>query len=219
MNVLIVEPILFVAEVLAEVLQAETDVTGVSISNSVDDALAQLEEAQEAQRDYDAALITTDLPNGDARTLTQTISANYPDTVTIVLGLVDAEPLVLHYIEAGASAYVLRNEPAQHLLEKMRAALRGEAIIEPSVAALLMERIAERSEQLSHNGIDPQVYETLTPREKEVLELVAQGYTNRQIATALTIELGTVKNHVHNVLEKLNVNSRQDAAALLSLVR
>ncbi|MEZ4715157.1 MAG: helix-turn-helix transcriptional regulator [Caldilineaceae bacterium] len=65
--------------------------------------------------------------------------------------------------------------------------------------------------------IDAPDYEELTPREREILELISQGLTNQEIADALVIELGTVKNHVHNVLSKLHVNSRKDAALYLSL--
>ena len=124
----------------------------------------------------------------------------------------------MRYIEAGALGYVLRTDSVAELLHNIRAAFKENALVSPSVAAALMARIAELSEKLTDLGVDASDYEELTPREKEILNYIAAGLTNQEIADLLVIEVGTVKNHVHNILNKLNVHSRQDAAAYLTLI-
>ena len=136
----------------------------------------------------------------------------------MVMGVADTEPVIMGYINAGAFGYVLRDDSIHELLANIRAASEDKAIVTPALAARLISRIAELSDKLSEVGIDPTDYEELTPREREILTLIGDGLTNQEIADRLVIELGTVKNHVHSILEKLNVNSRKDAALYLSLV-
>ena len=82
----------------------------------------------------------------------------------------------------------------------------------------LMEKMRELAELSAQHELDPDALAQLTPREMEVLQLIGEEYTNKAIAQALVIEVGTVKNHVHNILDKLDVTSREDAAAYLSLL-
>ena len=139
----------------------------------------------------------------------------------IVTGLSDSEAAILQYIEAGVSGYVLRDDSVETMLTTIRAVHAGEAVISPSVAAALMARLAELAELAKAAGGNSPVTTSdalpdLTPREREVLSLIALGLSNSEIAERLTLELGTVKNHVHHILEKLNVSSRQDAVAYLA---
>jgi DNA-binding CsgD family transcriptional regulator len=109
------------------------------------------------------------------------------------------------------AGYVLKDSSLAELLKNVRAAYNNEALVSPPIAAALMSYVAELV------GFDPAAEQdlcapqSLTRREREVLTLVQQGLTNQEIAESLVIELGTVKNHVHNILRKLNVNSRRDA--------
>ena len=136
----------------------------------------------------------------------------------LVLGVPDAEAVIMTYINAGAFGYILREDPPQELLANIRAAYEDKALVTPAVAARLIARIAELTDRLSELDIDPTDYQELTPREREILELIGEGQTNQEIADRLAIELGTVKNHVHSILDKLNVNSRRDAALYLAVV-
>jgi DNA-binding NarL/FixJ family response regulator len=105
------------------------------------------------------------------------------------------------------------------MIECIRNAQENQAIVSPKMAAVLMSRVVELARLLAE--IKPAVYETngLTPREMEVLSLIEKGMSNQEIADRLFIEVGTVKNHVHSILEKLEVGSRNDAAAYLSLIQ
>ena len=82
-----------------------------------------------------------------------------------------------------------------------------------------MDRIANLSEILEDVGVVPEQYEELTERERQILNLIASGLTNQAIADQLVIEVGTVKNHIHSIFDKLNVSSRKDAALYLSLLK
>lgn len=122
----------------------------------------------------------------------------------------------LAYIEEGAAGYLCRGDSLAELVKQLRAVAAGEFMMAPGVAAALIARIAELK-QLAAELSGPEMfgnneaYAELTAREWEVLQLIAQDYTNQQIADELTIELGTVKNHVHNLLRKLDVSSRKQA--------
>ncbi|NIT57547.1 MAG: hypothetical protein GWN00_15355 [Aliifodinibius sp.] len=125
--------------------------------------------------------------------------------------------VILQYIEAGASGYVLQNESVEDMMEKLHAAKEEKALVSPMVAASMIDRLTQLANldmPLAYmENKDNMIYE-LTPREEEVLGLVADGCTNKEIAEELVIECGTVKNHVHNILKKLEVNSRYEAASI-----
>jgi len=212
-RVLLVERVRLVCDVIGAALEGEPDIYVAGMATDAAGALSLLESS-----DVDIALVSTSLPEGGALSLVHSIRADEIPVKVLVMGVADTEPVIMGYINAGAFGYILREDSIQELLRVIRAAYDDKAIVTPAVAARLIARIAELSEKLNAVGIDPSDYQELTPREREILELIADGMTNRQIADKLVIELGTVKNHVHSILEKLNVNSRKDAALYLSLV-
>ena len=212
-RILIVDSVLLICEVMAAALEDEDNIDVVGFATTIAEAESRLSESA-----IDLTLISTNLPDGDALDLTSNIRRDFPHVNIVVLGLADTEAVIMRYIEAGASGYVLKDASVERLLSNIRAAYNGEALVSPQVAAALMERVAMLTEQLTELGVDPSVYEELTPREKEILDLVAAGLSNQEIADELTVEIGTVKNHVHSILDKLNVNSRKDAATYLSLL-
>jgi len=212
-NLLIVDEVQFFCDALAIALEKEADMFVVAKAPTVMQAMEQLTMGQ-----CHLALINSNLSDGGAITLIESIKTDYPDIRVLILGIADTQAIIVRYIEAGAIGYLLRNEPLETLLDKIRAAFEERALVTPEIAALLIERVSSLSEQLTELGIEHTDYDKLTIREKEILELVAEGLTNQGIADELVIEIGTVKNHVHNILDKLNVHSRQDAAIYLSLV-
>jgi DNA-binding NarL/FixJ family response regulator len=137
--------------------------------------------------------------------------AALPGADVVALAVPDAEADILACAEAGAAAYVTREQPIADLARAILAVARGEALCTPRVAALLLRRVAalagERAPRPSHDR--------LTERELQVVALIDQGLSNKQIASALCIEVATVKNHVHNILDKLGVHRRGQAAAVV----
>lgn len=211
-RVLLVSEMGLVSNLIASVLEDEADIDVVGRMTSPEAALDQLPEA-------DVALVSTRLREDGALRFTEAAVERDASAKVLVVGLRESEQEVLKYVEAGADGYVLRDNSVDTLLEKVRAADRGKALISPDIAYALMSRLTQLAQLFSRveTGLDEPV--DLTPREQEVLDLVGEGLTNRQIADRLTIEVGTVKNHVHSILQKLDVNSREDAAAYLALIK
>lgn len=212
-NVVIVDRVRLISEVISAALEDELDIHIAGIASTREEALQFL---QEEGRPCDVFLISTNLPENDTLELVKECKQHVPSVSVLVVGLPEAEPVILAYIEAGATGYILREDSVAELLKNVRAAYKGEAIISPQIAMSLMARINQLAEEITE--FDVSYYSELTSREREVLDLVGQGLSNQEIADRLFIELGTVKNHVHRILDKLNVSSRQDAAAYLALV-
>lgn len=148
----------------------------------------------------------------------QLLSTDYPHVKVVVMGLPNQVPLILHYLEAGAHGYILNEDSTGTFLQKIRDVCEGRPHVCPKVTAALMERIAELSEgQFALTKRDVALTD-LTEREREVLALIGYGLSNREIAQKLYIEVGTVKNHVHSILKKLNASNRYEATLYLPLL-
>lgn len=149
--------------------------------------------------------------------LVRRIHTKQPEVRILVVGVRNQPEMITQYIEAGAMGYVLRQESMSTLVEKIRAAHAGQALVAPDVTLHLMRRLAQLAQQpfIGAWGMDgmSSLHE-LTSREREVLSLIGAGYSNREIADELVIGWGTVKNHVHSILKKLETNSRHEAAAI-----
>jgi DNA-binding NarL/FixJ family response regulator len=211
-RVLLVNEIPLMCNVIASVLEDEPDIEVAGRATSVDEALDQAPEC-------DIVLVSTQLPDDGALKLIQALVETEPSVKMLALGLSETKEQVLSYVEAGADGYVLKDNSVDALLEHIRTVHRGKALVSPEIAGALMSRVSEWAQLFE--DIEAGVAETadLTPREREILELIGQGLTNQEIADCLVIQVGTVKNHVHNILQKLDVSSRQDAAAYLAVIK
>lgn len=133
-----------------------------------------------------------------------------PQIRVIVYGVPDTPPDIIELAEAGAQGYLTREGTVEELETAMGQAMRGEMSCPPKVAGLLVRRIRQLASETNPLVSEP---DHLTRRELEVLDLVEQGLTNKEIASHLGIEVSTAKNHVHNILRKLHVSHRGEAAA------
>lgn len=213
-QLLLVNEIRLMGNVIAAALEGEADIRVVSCVTTPEEALTVLENST-----IDVVLVSTRLPDQGALKLIRAISENTSATKVLALGLIEEKKQVLRYVEAGAAGYIRKDDSLEDLVEGVRNAQEGKVIVSPVIAAAMMERLSALAQMFSEveNGfIDEAV---LTNRELEVLKMVGQSMTNQQIADGLSIELGTVKNHIHNILEKLNVSSRGEAAAYLAFLK
>jgi DNA-binding NarL/FixJ family response regulator len=142
----------------------------------------------------------------------QRLRIEAPSARIIAFGIEDCETDILACAEAGVSGYLLREGSMDDLAGVIVGAMRGEVACPPRVTASLFRRLASLA---GSRDLLPGRWVSLTDREREVLSLLDAGLSNKQIATELHIELSTVKNHVHRVLEKLQVKSRSAAVATL----
>ena len=213
-KLLLVNETRLMGNVITVALEDEPDITVVAAVTSMEAALQVIQE-----KEVDIALVSTRLPDQGALKLTRAIVGLAPSTKVLALGLTEEKERVLRYVEAGATGYVLKDDSLEDLIEIVRDARDGKVFLPPHIAAAMMERLSNLAHMFS--DIENNVSDTtgLTSREIEVLELISKGLTNQQIAEHLVIEVGTVKNHVHSILEKLNVSSRKEAAAYLAFIR
>ena len=166
----------------------------------------------EALEPCDVVLLETSMEGLDAAQVTMQIKRKSPETKVIVLGIQPEEETILRFIEAGASGYILQDASFHELLHTIQSVYQGQTICSPRIVALVFARIAElsRKNNQRYKGVPVR----LTPREYEVLQLLAHGCQNGEIAEELGIALHTVKSHIHNLLDKLQVSGRREAIEL-----
>jgi len=184
---------------LVRALGEETDVEVVG-------ATAEPNEALRLAREHapDIALVDMALP--DALALVHALRGIGP--AVVALAVPEREPDVLACVEAGASGYVTREASLSDLVESLRSVARGETLCSPRIAGSLVRRLAALAE-----GTMAATLPRLTERELEIVGLIDDGLSNKEIAARLSIGVSTVKNHVHHILEKLRVRRRSEAAA------
>jgi DNA-binding NarL/FixJ family response regulator len=158
----------------------------------------------------EVVLMDVRMPVLDGVAATRRLHSLLPACHIIVLTTFDDDEYVFEALRAGAIGYLLKDAPSDKLFEAIRAGARGEAFLQPAVAAKV---VAEFSRLAIRPGISQQTLsDPLSEREREVLRLVAEGANNREIANRLVIAEGTVKNHLTNILSKLGVTDRTQAA-------
>ena len=170
---------------------------------------AGVEEALELLEQVDAEILLLDNGMTDRTVVVRELAAAAPHVKLIALAVPESEEEVIALAEAGASAYVTPDASIENLAAVVQGVERGEVLTSPGMVAGLFRRIAALARERT---VDP-IEENLTARELDVLRLIEEGLSNKEIAAALSIELATVKNHVHRILEKLHVHRRSEAAA------
>jgi two-component system response regulator NreC len=159
------------------------------------------------QQQPDVVLMDVGLPDMSGIEATQLIKQQRPETAVVALTIHEDEEYFFRMLEAGASGYVPKRAAPEELLDAIRLAAVGEVYIYPSLAKLLVKDFLVRQEGMSG---DESHLNDLTPREQEVLTLLAEGSTNNQIAESLTISPKTVSRHRENIMGKLNLHSRAE---------
>ena len=200
-EVLVVDDHAVVREGLRTFLELQD---GIEVVGEAADGEAAVREAERLRPDV--ILIDLVMPRLDGVGAMRELRRRLPATRVIVLTSFADDERLLGAIRAGAAGYLLKNAEPQEVVRAVRAANAGQALLDPTVAARVVESIADRD---SVTGAD-----TLTPREREVLALIARGRSNKLIARELGIAEKTVKTHVGHVLAKLGVTDRTQAAVI-----
>jgi DNA-binding NarL/FixJ family response regulator len=203
-RVFIVDDNRLLREGLVSMLAEQEDVVVIGAAASGRKALEKIKDLRP-----EVALIDIGMPAKDGLEVTQALRRDAPDIKVIVLGMSDLSAEIMASIEAGAAGYVLKEASFNTLVDTIRAVHRGETFSSPRVTASLFSRIAELAGERVLKI--PLSSVRLTPREVEIINHIADGLSNKEIAQRLSIEAQTVKNHVHNILDKLQLQNRLEA--------
>ncbi|MFN2280579.1 MAG: response regulator [Anaerolineales bacterium] len=166
----------------------------------------------------DVVLMDVQMPEMDGVVCTRQLTKIYPKIGVIILTTFDDDDYIFDGLRAGARGYLLKDVSSAELAAAVRTVAGGDALIQPSISRRVISEFA----RLSGRGSSPELVETLTPRELDVLAALADGLSNMEIAQKLVITEGTVKNHVSSLLAKLQVRDRIQAvlkAQKLNLLR
>lgn len=202
-KILVVDDQQLIRQGLSTLLSIESDFVVVGEATDGTHALLMVE-----QTSPDIVLMDLRMPICDGITATSRIKARWSEIKILALTTFDDDELILDAIEAGASGYLLKDTPREQLAQAIRALYQGNMYLGPTIAPKLVSRI-QRS---SAGKTDLKALARLTPRELEILQLIGQGKSNREIATKLNITEGTVKNHVSKVLTAVGARDRTQAA-------
>jgi DNA-binding NarL/FixJ family response regulator len=193
-------------EGLAALIHSQPGFKVLTASADVDEALQKAREAKP-----DVVLLDFGLEDHDSLALTSTVHAEVPTARVIVMGLLPAQEDVANYVRAGASGFIMKDASFDEFVETIRAVAAGAEVLPPALTNTLFSQIARNAVGGSNSRVLDAV--RLTTRERQVIDLLGEGLSNKEIATRLHIAVHTVKSHVHNILEKLALRSRLEVAA------
>ncbi|MDQ7028551.1 MAG: response regulator transcription factor [Ardenticatenia bacterium] len=175
----------------------------VAEASTADEAVARVHQYRP-----DVVVMDIRLPGRSGIEATREIKAAYPDVEVIILTSYAEDELLFEAIQAGASGYVLKQIGSDDLVRALETVGRGEALLDPRLTRRVLERVRDAERQAAASA-----FKELTEQEMRVLALVAEGKTNKEIAHAMYLSEGTVRNYVSNLLHKLGVSNRAEAAA------
>jgi DNA-binding NarL/FixJ family response regulator len=182
---------------LRKVLDAKPDI----------EVVAEAEDGAEAVRialaeDIHVAILDVSMPRMTGIQAAEELHKRKPELKLLMLSMYDSEQFLFESLRAGASGYVLKSDADQDIVEAVRRTMRGQSFLYPSAISTLVRDYVERGRP------DEQQLDILTPRELQVLKLIAEAYTSKEIAKELVISVKTVERHRQNILDKLGMNDR-----------
>ncbi|MFF0789123.1 response regulator [Streptomyces spiralis] len=193
-----------------DLLNDEPDIDVVGEAATVEQALVRVPALRP-----DVAVLDIRLPDGDGVTVCRELRSRLPELACLMLTSFDDEEALLDSIMAGASGYVLKQIQGSDLVSAVRTVARGQSLLDPSATTKLMARLRGGQQREE----EPEVLPGLTDREREILDLIGEGLTNRQIGQRLYLAEKTVKNHISRLLAKLGVERRIQAAVIATQAR
>ncbi|MDZ8105745.1 MAG: response regulator transcription factor [Nostoc sp. DedQUE12a] len=203
-RLLLVDDQNLICQGLKAMLSLEPDLEVVGIANNGEVAIEQVAALQP-----DVVLMDVRMPVMDGREATRTITEQYPQVKVLVLSTFDDDGYIADAMRAGAKGYLLKDMPSEELAQAIRFVQLGYTQLAPGLMEKLITGFSTAS---TAQAVESTVLAQLTPREQEVLQLIGQGLTNRDIGQQLFISEGTVKTHVTHLLNRLNLRNRAQLA-------
>ena len=205
-RVLIVEGNRILREGLASMLRAEADLKVAASSGGNEETLQQVRRFRPH-----VVLLDLGLRNQTGMRSVAALTGGFPGVSVIGMGLMPSQADIVELVEAGASGFILKDARVEDCLGAIRSVAGGTRVLPPSLAGTLFSQVIERAIREGKGNLTRAV--RMTGREREVVALIAEGRSNKEIAQELSIATYTVKSHVHNILEKLALHSRLEIAS------
>jgi DNA-binding NarL/FixJ family response regulator len=183
---------------LKKVIDAEADMKVVAEAEDGAEAVKQA-----VAEDVDLAILDVSMPRTTGTQAAQELRKRKPELKLLMLSMYDSEQFLFEALRAGASGYVLKSDADQDLVEAIRRTMRGQSFLYPSALSKLVKDVIERGRPDGEEQFD-----VLTPRELQVLKLIAEAHTSKEIAQQLVISVKTVDRHRQNILDKLGMSDR-----------
>lgn len=211
-RVLLIEENRLLREGLTAMINEQPDIKVVAAFTSGENILARVRELKPQ-----VILLDVGLPARNSLRLVELIKKEFPQIKVIVMDLTPAQVDIVHYVKAGASGFILKDATFTDCLASIRKVAEGTSVLPPALTAPLFAQIMETAFVGGESSLLDSV--RMTKREREVIELITEGLSNKEIAQRLHIATHTVKSHVHNILEKLALHSRIKVAAYAQVRR
>ncbi len=197
-RVLLAEDHTIVRKGIRALLDAEDDIEVISEAEDGQDAMTQVE-----QFSPDVAILDHIMPVLNGLEATRQIRKRFPEVKVLVLTMHTSEEYVLQFLRAGAAGYLIKTTAPKELVTAIRVVHQGDSYLSPSISKMVIEGYVQQSAKIDLED----AYETLTDRERQVLQMITEGFSNREIAEQLSISIKTVNNHRVNLMDKLDIRN------------
>ena len=204
-RILLVEDNRILREGIANMLNGETDMSVVASSGGNDDTLLQVQKLSPH-----VVLLDLGLRNKNGMRIVASLTKDFPEIRVIGMGLIPSQLDIIELVEAGASGLILKNASIEVFLGTIRSVVRGTKVLPPALAGSLFSHVIEHA--LKKGKGKPTSAVRMTKRGREIISLIAEGLSNKEIAQRLNLTTYTVKSHVHSIMEKLALHSRLQIA-------
>ena len=205
-KILLVEDNRLLRDGIKALINAQPDLRTAATSAGNHDTLLKA-------RDSKAQVVLLDLglQNENGVQLVKTLTEELPQTKVVAMGLVPSQLDIIEIVEAGASGFILKDASIEDFMETIRSVARGEKVLPPLLTGSLFIHVVEHALRRGKGKLVEAV--RMTKREREIIALIAEGMSNKEIAQKVNLSVYTVKSHIHNVMEKLALHSRLQIAA------
>lgn len=204
-RILLIEDNRILREGITAMIRGQRDLAITTVSDGGENSLAKAHSVKPH-----VVLIDLSLANHNSLDIVSSLRKEIPDVRVIGMGLAPTQADILEFVQAGAEGFILKTATVEEVIKTIRAVAGGEKVLPPPLTGSLFAQVAEHALVSGKRNIRGAI--RMTQREKEIIALIIEGMSNKQIADKLNIATFTVKSHVHNILEKLALNSRLQIA-------
>jgi DNA-binding NarL/FixJ family response regulator len=206
LSILLIEDNRILRDGIKAMINTQPDMKVVAASGGNHDTLLQARTSKPQ-----VIIIDLSLRNENGLRVVAHLSKEMPQTKVIGMGLIPSQQDIVDFVEAGASGFILKDATVEAVLETIRAVARGEKVLPPLLTGSLFSHVVTHALHKGGARLHDAVH--MTKREREVIVLIAEGLSNKEIASRLNLSTFTVKSHIHNILEKMALHSRLEIAA------